>query len=290
MRCFAAGLVVATNLLAQQPELQDLLDALDRTASFFARTAPSLGARETLTQRARRANMQVLRRDRHHEIKEIAFTLPETFESHEVVSDYSMGTPAGGAGFHEIRRILEFDRMPPGDATTPVRHAMTLALDDADDEVKKKILEELELDRLEGAATDFGPILLLFSSARQRDTRFSSGGRRALPSGPALVINYRQTAGRGALTEFRNRRETKHMPEGQIWLREDDLLPLRITLSTEEIITPKYLLRNEAEIEYIPTPFGLAPHFVTHRQYVNQDLLVENRFSYSHYRGLAIIP
>ena len=40
-----------------------------------------------------------------------------------------------------------------------------------------------------------------------------------------------------------------------------------------------YILRNEAEVNYTPTRFGLAPSTVIHRQFLNQDLLVENRFS-----------
>ena len=31
------------------------------------------------------------------------------------------------------------------------------------------------------------------------------------------------------MTEFRDSRETRHLPEGDIWFRESDLMPLRIT-------------------------------------------------------------
>ena len=134
------------------------------------------------------------------------------------------------------------------------------------------------------------PLLLLFTTARRGDTEFTFGGRETSPAGSAWVLRYRQTAASGALTEFRNSRQLKHLPEGTIWLREGDLLPLRITLETEEYVTAKYRFRNEAEVEYRPTPFGLAPHLVVHRQLLNGELLVENRFSYSAWRGQEIIP
>jgi hypothetical protein len=41
---------------------------------------------------------------------------------------------------------------------------------------------------------------------------------------------------------------------------------------------------------YCPTPFGLAPSTVLHRQYLNEDLLVENSFRYSAYNGKAWLP
>ena len=265
-----------------------MLEALARTAGLFARTAPSLRARETLEQHGRRGDMQILKRGRNHELKEISFQLPESFEDHEVVSDYSLGPIPGVGGFHELRKTLMVDKLPPSEDAKP-RHSMTLGSDE-DGETRKKLLEGLELDRLAGAATDFGPLLLLFTEARQRDTRFTPGVTRNLAGNAVLILKYRQTAGTGSLAEFRNSREVKHMPEGEIWFREQDLLPVRITLNTEEQLAPRYVLRNEAEVEYQPTKFGLAPHSVTHRQFLNEQLLVENQFRYSAYSGIEIQP
>lgn len=289
VRCLAAGIAVAVTLLAQQPpETEELLGALARSAALFAQTAPALGARETLAQRARQGEMQVLKKGRNNELRQVSVTLPDTFESHQVISDFSMGSPGSGSGFHEIRRTLTFDGEPAMDK--PPRHALTLGLDSEDDAEKKQLLENLEFERLQGSATDFGPLLLLFTATRQRDARFTFGGTRKLASGAsAWILNYRQT-GRAALTEFRNSRALRHIPEGQIWLREEDLLPVRITLNTAEILTPKYVLRNEAEVDYQPTRHGLAPASVTHHQYLNDELLVENRFTYSDYRGAEMAP
>jgi hypothetical protein len=292
VRCFLAAILAAPTLLAQQPELHELLEALSHTAEMFRRTAPNLGAREVLDQRGRRSDMEVIKRGRHNEVKEVSFSVPEIFELHHVVSDYTLGSPTPGAGFHELRKTISIDGVltldAPAGGTT--RHALTLGPTSLDDETRRKLLENLQVDRLQGAATDFGPILLLFTTARQPDLSFTLAGEELLSGMPFWIVHYRQTSGAGTLTEFRNSRETKHLAEGRIWLRQADLLPLRITLDSEEYVTPKYLFRNHAEIDYHPTPFGLAPQTVVHRQFLNQELLVENRFTYSGYRGQEIIP
>ena len=100
----------------------------------------------------------------------------------------------------------------------------------------------------------------------------------------------RQISGAAGVTEFRERSLAQHRAEGQIWLRSGDLIPLRITVETEEVLSTRYKLRNEAEVNYKPTRFGLAPATIVHKQYLNEDLLVENCFSYSGYNGRAPIP
>lgn len=167
---------------------------------------------------------------------------------------------------------------------------MTLDIRDPDDETKKDLLEELEQGQLQGAAVDFGPMLLLFKAARQGEYSFKASGRRTLDSESVFVVKYRQVSGDAGLTDFRERGVTRRPFEGEIWLRESDLVPSRITLETEELLSPKYALRNEAEIRYQASPFGLVPASVVHRQYLNQDLLVENQFRYSEYNGKTFIP
>jgi hypothetical protein len=61
-------------------------------------------------------------------------------------------------------------------------------------------------------------------------------------------------------------------------------------VNTQEKLTSKYTLRNEAEIDYQPTPYGMAPATVLHRQLLNRDLLVENRFRYTDYHGRTFLP
>lgn len=231
----------------------------------------------------------MLKRGRHHEIKEAVFTIPPDFQTHEVVSDYSLASIGDPPSFHEVRHTLTIDAVSADDAA-PTRHTMTLGITAPDDETKKDLLEQLERGQLQGAAVDFAPMLLLFKASRQSEYTFKSTGRHTIDSESIFVVKYRQLAGDAGLTDFRERSATKQPFEGEIWLRESDLVPARITLETEELLSPKYTLRNEAEIRYRASPFGLVPATVVHRQYLNQDLLVENQFRYSDYNGKPLIP
>jgi hypothetical protein len=132
--------------------------------------------------------------------------------------------------------------------------------------------------------------MLLFTEARQANYTFSYAGLNKIDAQPTLVLRYKQVAGDQAFTEFRDRSEKRHPVEGDIWFRQSDLLPLRITLIAEEVLSVRYILRNEAEVNYTPTKFGLVPAIVIHRQFLNRDLLVENKFSYSDYTGPVAIP
>jgi hypothetical protein len=94
----------------------------------------------------------------------------------------------------------------------------------------------------------------------------------------------KQTSVSQGLAVFDERTGDLQRTEGKIWLREDDLIPLRITLTSERLISKKDVVGTEAEVAYSPSQFGLAPSSVAHRQFLNHDLLVENLFSYSGYQ------
>jgi hypothetical protein len=279
--------LTATALKGQAaPELSDLLDALGRASATFARSAPGLTARETLTQRGRQGSMEIAGRGR---VQYRNFRIPPGFRIHEVVSDYSLGQVGTPPVIHEVRTAVMVDGAPVHN-DAEVRHALTLGLKSPDDETKKKLLENLEHSQLTGAVTDFGPVLLLFTAARQSHYRFVyQGARGSDPENLAgelfFVVHYQQISGMEGVTEFRARAEERHPAEGEIWLRQSDLLPLRVTVNTAEVLSKKYTLRNDAEVNYQPTPFGLAPASVIHKQFLNGDLLVENNFRYSDYHG-----
>jgi hypothetical protein len=259
--------------------MAELLEALGRASATFARSAPGLTAREALTQRGRQGAMEIAASGRYKN-----FTIPPGFRIHEVISDYSLGQIGAPPVMHEVRTVVTMDGMPiHGDAES--RHTLTHGLKSPDDETKKKLLENLEHSQLTGAVTDFGPVLLLFTAARQKNYTFAFEGPGNLDNEPFLIVHYQQTSGAQGVTEFRARAEERHPAEGEIWMRRKDLLPLRITVHTAEVLSRKYTLRNAAEVNYQPTSFGLAPATVIHKQSLNGDLLVENNFSYSDYHG-----
>jgi hypothetical protein len=266
----------------------ELLDALGHASATFARSVPGIGARETLTQRGRRGLMEMGAEGRDG-VKYTDFRIPRDFHTHQIVSIYSFGQIGTPPVLHEVRTVVTLDNIPIHDEAA-VRHALSIGMKSADDETKKKMLEDLEHSRLTGAVTDFGQVLLLFAPARQNHYKFAFKGQRSLGSEAFFILHYRQISGAEGLTEFRDRTEERHLPEGEIWLRQKDLLPLRITLNTTEALSSKYTLRNEGEVNYQPSSFGLVPATVAHRQYLNKDLLVENNFSYSDYHGRTATP
>jgi hypothetical protein len=283
------GLFPALMLRAQSSEalnrndaLNDYLDAIARTAATFTASAPGLMAEETLDQRGRRGFVEILRGQKNN-IKNLEIKLPKDFRSHRVTSTYLLAETGEGHVLHEIRTIVTMDGHS---LTTPdAPHALTIGLRSADDRTKRELLENLEQDQLEGAVTDFGQLILLFTQRFHSDYTFSIGDERLLGEDPVFVVRYRQIAGDRGLTFFRERTEDRQPATGEIWLRQKDFLPIRITMNTEEAMSKKFTIQTEATVDYAPSRFGLVPEHVLHKQFLKEgpdcSLMVENDLHYA---------
>lgn len=271
------------------PDVNECLDALARSAANFAASAPGLMSEETLDQRGRRGFIEILT-GKKNEVKDLEFTLPEDFKSHHVVSSYGLAEIGDAHALHEIRTIVTMDGQTLSD-DGQVRHALTMGLKSADDETKRKLLENLEHNQLEGAVTDFGQVLLLFAKRYRKDYRFSAAGRQRVGDEPVVVIRYKQVSGSQGLTFFEERTAEHEPAAGQIWFRLRDLVPIRITFHTEEFVSKKFTVRTEATVDYASSPLGLVPASVTHKQFLNSALMVENDLHYGEFhRAEAIVP
>jgi hypothetical protein len=286
-----AFLFAALVLRAQvPPDPAEYLDAIARTAATFAATAPRLMAEETLKQRGRRSFVEVLRDAKKDEIRNLEIQLPEDFSVHEVVSSWGFAAFGEAQVLHEIRKIETMDGEAVSDATE-ARHAMTIGLQSPDDRTKRELLEDFENNALEGAVTDFGQVILLFEKRRQKDYDFTWAGERHLGNQSAAVIRYRQVSGHDGLTVFKETTAQRQPTEGEVWLRTSDLLPLRITINTVETLSKKYRIRTEATVDYTPSRFGLVPLSVTHKQFLNSALMVENDLHYAAFeRADTMVP
>ena len=72
-----------------------------------------------------------------------------------------------------------------------------------------------------------------------------------------------------------------------MWVRKNDLLPVRVSLATERK-DGESVTRHTASIDYQRTPFGvLAPAAVRHQEIVNDTLKTENRYEYTPFRKFA---
>ncbi len=289
-RAAIAGLLFAFALQAQNAnDLSDYLDALARTAATFATTAPGLMASETLDQRGRRGYVEILR-GRKNKIRKLDVTLPADFRTHHVVSNYMLAIVGDDRALHETRAIQTIDGRDATESDDP-RHALTIGIESPDDETKRILLENLDREQLEGAATDFSLLMLLFQRRFQKDYAFTFGSPEDLAGDSAVALSYRQTAGSQGLTVFRERTLDRQPASGEIWFRKSDLLPIRITMNSVEALSKKFTVRTAATVDYTSSPFGLVPSRIIEKQFLGvapsgnaaDDLMIENEFHYSDY-------
>jgi hypothetical protein len=294
-RCLPALLITVIGLHAQgPPAVGECLEALARAAATFAITAPGLRAAETLDQRGRRGFVEMLRgqRGKKDTIRFLDVKLPPDFRVHQVVSKYSLVELGEARALHETRSIVTFDgqaQNPP--SPSDARHTLTIGLPSADDQTIHTLLEDLARNQLEGAVTDFGQLMLLFAAHLQKNYVFTRSADQRLDEEAMIVIAYRQTSGSQGLAFFQDRTGARQLAAGEIWFRSRDLLPIRITIKTHELLSTKFTIRTEAIVDYMPSPFGLVPRSVAHKQFLNSDLMVENDLHYADFsRDNAMIP
>jgi len=264
-------------LLLQAPDGVDreltvpqILRRLGQQAERFRRIAPTAISEETLEQRSRPPRPGA------------------AFETHEVISEYGFsGTADAPLAIHELRKVISVD----GKQVTSIekaREAMTLGLRSADDKLKKRLLEDFEKHGLRGAATDFGQVILLFSRRHQGDFEFQLRGERQMGVERLLVLSYAQKAGDGGVTVFLGNTAKRESLKGEISIRRRDLVPLRITMTSTQIVR-NLQVREESTVDYKDDAAGtVLPVSVVHREYVNNELVSENQFSYTAFRKIDL--
>jgi len=266
-------------VLRADESTQKLADRLAREAEAFERIAPQLLGRETLHQRVitppARFKLRVGDAATHPPVA--------TWKEREIVSEYAFTLL--GREIHELRQVTSVDgKQIAGE--NQAQDALAKLLTSHDDERKKRALEHLEKYGLQGAATDFGQILLLFSRGNQERYEITAAGPRLLGTVPTQVFHYKQLDGPQALTVFRGDTAAKTQRlsvEGEIWAREADGLPLRITMTATDSTTDK-ALREEATVDYAMSEFGaLLPVETTHRELRSGVEVAENKFTYSEF-------
>jgi hypothetical protein len=267
---------------------QKLVKRLGDEAAAFQKIAPQLVGRETLHQRALappRFKMRV----------GDAAKQPQAagWKEHEIVSKYAFALL--GRQIHELRQVTSVDgKRVAGE--TQAQDALAKLIMASDDQRKRRAIEQLEKYGLRGAATDFGQLLLLFSRGNVERYEFTAAGPRLMGIVATQVFHYQQLDGPQALTVFRGSggggaATTQRLSvQGEIWVREEDGLPVRITMTATDGSDDK-TLREEATVDYAMSEFGtLLPVETTQRELRAGEEVAENKFSYRDFHRFESRP
>jgi hypothetical protein len=284
----------AHSALHADERTQKLVARLSREADAFRKIAPDLVGHESLYQRAEKPPKGGFR----IRLGASARKPPEpVWQERRILSEYSFAVlggqgPAGGV-MHELRRVTSVD----GRAVQDPRKAQQDLADivtAADDKRKKELLEQFEKYGLVGAVTDFGQLLLLFTSDDIPHYEFTF--RRIEIQGivQLLVFGYQQIDGPEGLTVVTAPSGARRADSaqtmrigGEVWVRESTFIPVRITLATSQGEGPR-LVREEASVDYAMSPYGaLLPFWTEHRELRGGKIVVENKFSYTDFHKFA---
>ncbi len=253
---------------------------LAEEADAFRRLAPSVLGKESLHQRSQKPPARFRPR-----VGDAARKAPEpVWQVREILSEYGFTKFSGEEEtLHELRQVISVDGKPVKEGKN-AEETLAKIITLKDTERQQQLLKEFEKYGLLGAATDFGQLILLFTPRNIERFEFSEKGTKQVGEGEVLVFKYRQIDGPEALTIFPSRAGEEAMrvrAEGELWVRTDNFLPLRITLSIHRG-EGKSEVREEATVDYSVSRFGALLPAITHHQELRGGMVVaENTFVYS---------
>ncbi len=273
--CF---LLVST--LRADDETHKMTARLSEEAEAFQKLATQVLGKEILHQTSQRPQ------GRFHPRVGNAVPAP-TWKDRDIVSEYGFTSFSGEpSALHELRQVVSVDGHKVGDAKK-AEDSLAKLITATDDARKREVLKQFEKYGLVGAVTDFGQLILLFTRRELERYEFASRGPRMAGVTQALVFSYKQLDGPEALTliEANKKDRTRRLRvEGEIWVRDKDYLPLRITLAATEG-EGVLALREQASVEYAMSRYGaLLPTSTEHSELRGGKVVAQNRFTYTDFR------
>src|ERR1700733_10490680 len=251
-------------------------------AEAFQRLAPEVLGEETLHQRSMKPQGRFRPRVSNEPVK------PE-WQEKTIVSEYgftSFSDSADSSSLHELRQVTAVDGKKIED-TKKAQAALAKAITATDDARKKQLLKQFEKYGLLGAVTDYGQALLLFTRGNMERYEFTARGVNSLDGLTVHVFGYRQVDGPETITVIEENRnnQVKHMRiEGELWVRTDNLVPVRIIMFATQGEGPDRV-KEEASIDYAMSSYGaLLPVKTEHRETRGGKIDAENQFSYSNFK------
>jgi hypothetical protein len=110
------------------------------------------------------------------------------------------------------------------------------------------MLENLAQYGLVDVATDYGLILLEFTTPGQKDLAVQSEVRSRIGAEEALVLRWRQKSPEFGELEFLGRQSERHVLQGRVWLRTDGP-PMRVDALCRTRDREHRIRRHEATVE-----------------------------------------
>jgi len=273
-------LLACSCALRADDRTQPLIASLSQQADAFRILALNVVGQETLFQRAVKPPKGGFRVRVGGNAQKPA---EPVWQERRILSEYTFASFAGDSGaIHEMRRVTSVDGRTLQDGKK-AQEELAAIVTAADDKRKKELLEQFEKYGLLVAVTDFGQLLLLFTSGDILHYEFTY--RRTENQGNAhlLVFGYQQIDGPEGLTVIDPRQgEAARNVRigGEVWVRENNFIPVRITLATSQGD-----VREEASVDYAMSPYGaLLPFWTEHRELRGGKVVAENKFSYADFR------
>jgi len=282
----AVALFLLTSVLRADDQTQKMAVRLAEEADAFRRLAPRMLGEEELHQKAQKPP------GRFHPRIGAAATQPPpvTWQERQIVSEYGFSEFAGEEeSLHELRQVVSVDGRKVGDAKK-AQDALARVVTLNDDARKRELLKEFAQHGLLGAVTDFGQLILLFTPRGIPRYEFNLRGSNSIDATQAVVFDYNQIDGPQQLTLFEpnSQAQPKRLPmRGEVWVRADNFLPLRVTLSVSQGEGPTGL-HEDAEVNYAMSIYGtLLPTTIRHRELRGGKTVAENNFTYSGFHEFA---
>jgi hypothetical protein len=267
----ASALILLISIAVDPPFVR-----LAEEAEVFARALPNLIGEERLRQRAipeRRPRLRIGERAQREVIE-----MAERELRIEIVYATFRSSDSASASIHELRRVIEVDGKPLGKADE-ARRALILDARSPDDNVKRKLLADLERYLISGASLDFSLTVLLFHGRAIEDYEFEPVVRQAIGGEMCQIWAFRQKTGEAGFTRFAKSQVDRQPITGMLWLREKDGVPLRVRVRAEN-----QGLVDDGITDYRWTPRGLLPDRVLHRRLAGSTLLAETLFEYPDFK------
>jgi hypothetical protein len=269
-------------LLRADELTKKLMARVSEEAEAFQRLAPEVLGEETLHQRS-------LKPEGRFHPRVGAEPAKPTWQERTIVSEYgftSFSDAADSTSLHELRQVTAVDGKKIQD-TKKAQEGLAKAITATDEARKKLLLKQFEKYGLLGAVTDYGQALLLFTRRNMERYEFTARGPSTLDGQPVQVFGYRQIDGPEAVTviEENKNNQVKHLRiEGELWVRSDNFVPVRIVMVATQTDAPDRA-REEASIDYAMSAYGaLLPVKTEHRETRWGKIDAENQFSYSNFK------